>query len=127
MKGQAVPNLIEMANGEFQTAVLEDPKHESNGWNRPSNREVYTHMMVNSQRRPEAYTYNVEWFNEFADASNPEHNLYRIWNKDGSQQYGSHVDLWDWASKSRLNVDFLAGLEADCQAKLDPYKDKYSW
>lgn len=119
--GQAVPNLKDMATGEFQTAQLND-----NIYNRPENREVYTHMMENSQRRPQAYTYNSEWFDEMYDSSSDSTKLYRVWY-NGSSVYGSHVDVWDWSTNSRVNNSFLSDLENSCQSLLDSTKDKFSW
>lgn len=123
-KGQAVPNLIDMATGEFQTAQLEDKK---SGMNRPANREVYTDMMVSSMRRPQAYTYNAEWWDEMWDSKNSSLNLYRVWNPDTTTTYGTHVDVYDWATKSMISNGFLANLQASCQALLDPHTSKYSW
>ncbi len=121
--GQAVPNLINMAEGEFQTAQLNDSKTE---WNRPKNREVYTDMMRNSQRRPQAYTYDAEWFDEMWESSADETKLYRVWF-NGKSQYGDHVDVYDWNKKAVIENGFLDKLEKSCQVLLDANKDKFSW
>lgn len=119
--GQAVPNLKDMANGEFQTAQLNDQL-----FNRPTNREVYTHMMENSQRRPQAYTYDSEWWDEMWESSNDNTKLYRVWY-NGTSAYGSHVDVWDWDKKAKIESTFLSDLETSCQKLLDDTKDKFSW
>ena len=123
--GQAVPNLISMAEGEFLTAQLQDPV---TGYNRPENREVYIDMMKNSQRRPQAYTYNATWYDEMWESGNNSLKLYRVWYPKSSS-YGSHVDVWSWTTKSMTSdgQTFLSGLESSCQKYLDDYSSKYSW
>lgn len=123
--GQAVPNLVSMAEGEFLTAQLQDP---ITGYNRPENREVYIDMMKNSQRRPQAYTYNATWYSEMWESSADDTKLYRVWYPKSSS-YGNHVDVWDWNTKAMTSVGqtFLRDLEASCQEYLDEYADKYSW
>lgn len=123
-RGQAVPNLIDMTEGEFLTAQLSDPKTE---WNRPQNREVYSHMLVNSPRRPQAYTYNAEWWDEMWDSTNNTFNLYRVWNPNTTATYGAHIDVFDWNVHQMIDNGFLKGLEDACQAKLAPTISKYSW
>ena len=121
-KGQAVPNLIDMARGEYLTAQLED----GSGKNRPTNREVYVDMMDTCKRRPQAYTYNADWYNEMWESENDATKLYRVFNP-GSSMYGTHIDVWDWDTRTRLNPTFLQKLQASCQAKLNKYKDNYKW
>lgn len=120
--GQAVPNIVDMANGEYLTEELND----ESGLNRPANREVYTHMMLHSQRRPQAYTYNDEWWNEMWESSADETKLYRVWY-DQTSSYGTHLDVWNWNTKSRVNNSFLNDLQSSCQAKLDTTTSRYSW
>lgn len=120
--GQAVPNLIDMARGEFLTEELEDPK----GWNRPKNREVYIKMIESSPRRPQANTYTDEWFQEMWDSSTDSLKLFRVWSKAASA-YGGHVDVWDWETKQRINNSFLNQLEDEMQEILDRTKDRYTW
>lgn len=121
-KGQAIPNLIDMAKGEFLTAQLED----GSGRNRPINRKVYVDMMDTCKRRPASYTYDAEWFNEMWEAADDSLKLYRVWY-NATSKYGEHIDVWDWATKTRLNPTFLSGLEAACQAKLDATADNFNW
>lgn len=121
-KGQAVPNLINMAEGEYLTAEFED----ESGMNRPRNRNVYVDMMDTCRRRPQAYTYNADWFDEMWESANDATKLYRVWY-NATSTYGEHIDVWDWNSKSRINESFLSDLEAACQAQLDKTSEKFSW
>lgn len=123
--GQAVPNLIDMASGEFLDATLSDPKNEAEGYNRPQNREVFIDMLQNSERRPEAYTYNDDWFVQMWESSQDRYKLFRVWST--SSAYGGHVDVWDWDIKQRINNFFLDGLQTLCQNELDKTANKYNW
>ena len=120
--GQAVPNLIDMAEGEFLTESLSD----ASGRNRPLNRKVYVDMMDTCERRPQSYTYNADWFDEMWESTNDETKLYRVWHPSTSM-YGTHIDVWDWNTKSRINTSFLDNLQAACQAELDDTADDFSW
>ena len=130
-RGQAVPNLIDMANNEFLTADLND----TSGLNRPKNRKVYVDMMNTCKRRPAAYTYykpkegsgrNENWYDELWESTADETKLYRVFYPESSS-YGSHIDVWDWNTKSRLNNNFLTTLENSCQSLLDVFKNNYNW
>lgn len=119
--GQALPNLKDMAKGEFLTATLDDGK----GLNRPLNRQVYIDIAENSKRRPASYTYNDKWSQEMWESANDSLKLYRVFHND--RQYGGHIDVWDWSTKSRINNSFLDSLQASVQVKLNDYANKYSW
>lgn len=123
--GQAVPNLIDMANGEFMEATINDPKNATMGYNRPLNRQVYLDMMANSERRPQAYTYNADWYDEMWESSDDNYKLFRVWSLTSS--YGGHLNVWDWNTNSRINSEFLSGLEDRCQTILDKTTSKYAW
>ena len=124
--GQAVPNLMDMAKGEFLTASLNDPKKDAYGHSRPENRQVYNDMIATSERRPEAYTYDSSWFDNMWECSDDAYKLYRVWSKDASA-YGAHVNVWDWMEKKQINADFLGGLQDSCQNILDKTSSRYSW
>lgn len=98
--GQAVPNVKSMAEGEFMTEKINDPK----GMNRPANRKVYLDMLENSNRRPEAYTYDTEWYTEISGTANDSLKLKRIWARkkvNGKDvRGGKEIALWDWSKKS---------------------------
>lgn len=122
--GMAVPNLIDMAEGEFLTESLDDPM----GMNRPQNRKVYLDIIENSIRRAESYTYSRDWVDEMWASSKNQYNLQRVWRKNPGS-YGSHVDLWDYTTKA-ITADgqtFLSGLQGEVQKLLDKRKDKYNW
>ena len=86
--GQAVPNLKDMAEGEFLTGQIDDPR----GMNRPKNRQVYIDMLYSANRRPEAFTYDTEWYSEINGTAIDNLKLRRVWAGD--------VTLWDWSQKT---------------------------
>jgi multiple sugar transport system substrate-binding protein len=127
--GMAVPNLKDMAAGEFITTPLNDPKKTDGvSWNRPKNRQVYIDCINASERRIQSYTYNELWFNEMWESPVDSLKLIRVWSASGGG-YGGHVDVWDWEAQSKIGGGdgFLALLEARMQAELDKYKDLYAW
>lgn len=119
--GQALPNLKDMAKGEFLTAELNDPS----GLNRPLNRQVYVDIAEKSKRRPVAYTYDDKWNKELWESETDALKLYRVFNNN--KQYGGHIDVWDWNDKKRLNESFLNNLQASVQVNLNLNMSKYNW
>jgi multiple sugar transport system substrate-binding protein len=124
--GQAVPNLMDMAKGEFLTSDLDDPLKATYGHSRPANRIVYDDMMASSERRPQAYTYNSDWYDNMWECSDDTYKLFRVWSTDASA-YGGHMDVFDWNTRKQINPDVLSGLQSSCQDILDQTRSRYSW
>ena len=118
--GMAVPNLVDMAKGEFLTATLNDSK----GFNRPQNRKVYIDVIENSLRRIHAYTYDDKWTDELFNSSvnDYKYSMQRVW----SSTYGTPIKVYNYATGVQ-NKDFLAGIYTNVQAALDKNKNKYEW
>ena len=113
--GQAVPNLKDMAEGEFLTGQIEDPR----GMNRPQNRQVYIDMLYSANRRPEAFTYDTEWYSEINGTAIDKLKLKRVWAGD--------ITLWDWSKKTATtpsgaqtySEDMLKNLQTQVQKIFD--------
>jgi hypothetical protein len=60
------------------------------------------------------------------ESTRDETKLYRVWHPTTSM-YGTHIDVWDWTTKSRINNSFLDTLQAACQSELDDTAEDFSW
>ena len=120
--GQAIPNLIDMANGEFlSNEGFHDEKFPDAP--RPQSKQVYLDMVEHAQRRPWAYTPSDSWWTAFWNNPKDELNVGRIFDNSRDDYIKT---IWN-EDTNTVEGNFLKDIENAMQIELDKDKDKYEW